>query len=172
VYVGSGHNLYAIKEGKEVWRSETGFCTADPLVGPDGTVYAGNNKGQVYAVKDGKEIWKFETGREVKSSPCLGSDGTVYAGNREGTLYAIKDGTLAGNFKTNGYIDYSPCIGADGTIYVEGGRSFHALKNPRQNVVDTLSESTAKEESEQSGIGLVIEDDFLIADGCKLRINK
>ncbi len=86
VYVGSGHTLHALRDGKEIWRAETGslFGIADPGLGPDRTVYAGNYEGRVVAVKEGKELWRFETGREVKSAPLVGPDGTVYVGNRGG----------------------------------------------------------------------------------------
>jgi len=74
---------------------------------------------------------------------------------------------LKGSFDTKGYIDFSPAMGADGSLYVEGGRSFHALKNPGQHGADRLGESAS-----EAGFGLDIEDDFLFADGCRLRINK
>ena len=55
---------------------------ANPVTGPDGTVYVGNVKGELIALHpDGSPFWKRQLNEEhgpIVASPVVGSDGSVY----------------------------------------------------------------------------------------------
>ncbi len=88
--------FYAVKDGKEAWRFETGKgIFSSPCLGPDGIVYVGSNNGKLYAMREGKEVLEYETGAGIGSFPCLGPDGTVYIGSKDRKLYAFKHPEIA-----------------------------------------------------------------------------
>jgi len=110
---------------------DDGVCGT--AIGPDGTIYAGGNRGNVYAIHpDGSSRWVFATD-DWSAIPAVGSDGTVYAeADPSGDLYAISpDGSekwrLSAVAGSNGGLR----VAADGTIYVCSGFDdrLHAL-NP------------------------------------------
>jgi outer membrane protein assembly factor BamB len=125
IYAGSGDgNLYAYKNGKEIWRFETGkFISSSPCVDSNNIVYFGSFDRKIYAVQDGNEVWSISTGGEVRSSPILGPDGTLYVGSNDGLLYAIKDGKIMWTGNAKSAIQGPPALGKDGTVYTatEGG---------------------------------------------------
>jgi hypothetical protein len=55
---------------------------ANPVIGPDGTVYIGNLDGELVALHpDGKPYWKRKVNPEhgaIFSSPAVGTDGSIY----------------------------------------------------------------------------------------------
>jgi hypothetical protein len=69
-------------------KTPTGFADvgrvapgANPVTGPDGTVYVGNLAGEVIALHpDGKPFWKrtLNSPQGIFASPAVGSDGSVY----------------------------------------------------------------------------------------------
>jgi outer membrane protein assembly factor BamB len=87
----------------------------------DGTVYFGNDDGDLYAVDadTGTERWKFDVGGEVQSSPTA-ADGTVYVRGVLGDLYAVDADTGHERwvFQNIGGVDSSssPAV-VDGTVY-------------------------------------------------------
>ena len=93
---------------------------SSPAIAWDGTLYVGNDDGNVYAINpDGSFKWAYPTGDCVRSSPAIGSDGTVYVGSWDGNMYAINpDGTLKWSYPTGNYVNSPPTIGFDGTVYV------------------------------------------------------
>jgi outer membrane protein assembly factor BamB len=95
-----------------------------------GTVYIGNDDGDVYAVSavDGTRRWLFETDGSVQAAPSV-ADGTVYVGNHEGEFYALDaaDGTEQWTFGTGDRI--SSASVAHETVYLatEAGNRVVAL---------------------------------------------
>jgi outer membrane protein assembly factor BamB len=93
-----------------------------PVIGADGTIYAGCDQ-FLYAVNaDGTLKWKFATGIAIESTPAIGADGTIYVGSYDGNLYAVTDGgqgtvTEKWAFATGSGVFTSPAIRTDGTIY-------------------------------------------------------
>ena len=71
------------------WTSFTGFVSASPSVGSDGTVYVGTRF--VFAFRsDGSQMWNFTVNCcEGFGGPAIGPDGTIYAGGDRG-LYALR----------------------------------------------------------------------------------
>ena len=115
-------------DGTLMWVYHIGNAVASPVVGEDGTVYAGSADGNLYAIRpDGTLKWKFESSPvmgdgepihfEFESSPAIGRDGTIYFNSWDGNLYAINpDGTLRWKSEVLG-MSATPAIGSDGTNY-------------------------------------------------------
>jgi outer membrane protein assembly factor BamB len=101
-----------------------------PVIGRDGTIYAGSDDGALHAINpDGTQKWAFMAGNSVRTTPAIGADGTIYAGSEDTSVYAVNpDGTQKWVFKTGSYVNASPVLGADGTIYIGSwDKSLYAL---------------------------------------------
>jgi outer membrane protein assembly factor BamB len=102
----------------------TGFLSS-PVLGPDGTIYAQDDKSWVYSINpDGTLKWRFMTQFGGGSTPAVGADGTIYAGADR--LYALNpDGTVrwTGPSEPSQFHNSGPAISPDGAIYV-GGSSY------------------------------------------------
>jgi outer membrane protein assembly factor BamB len=96
LYFGSrDYNLYAVKNGRILWKFHTNnMIFSWPLV-DKGVVYFGSTDGNFYATdeKTGKELWRFQAGGPVLYSDisgdviCFGChDTNVYAINTKGNL--------------------------------------------------------------------------------------
>ena len=70
--------------GDEEWTYETGDNVRSSPTVVNGTVYIGNDDGNVYALDaaDGTEQWRFTAGSAVTTSPTV-VNGTVYVGSEE-----------------------------------------------------------------------------------------
>jgi len=105
------------------WRFETGGdVDSSPAVGPDGTVYAGSDDGNLYAIEPetGAELWRFPAGGEIRSSPAVGSDGTIYFGSKN-VLYAVNArGVLKWSFNAGDYIFSSPAVSNESRVVYVG----------------------------------------------------
>ncbi len=90
------------------------------VLGPDGTLYAGNTGGGVYALNpDGTQKWSFPTGNAVWSAVAIGDDGRLFFDSLDLFIYAAdRDGEQAWSKPTVGFNASSPAIGSDGTVYV------------------------------------------------------
>ena len=103
-----------------------GFMTS-PVIGPDGTIYVGDQAGRYYGVSpQGTQLWSFYTGGVT--DPAIGPDGTVYLIQNSvhpvtSILWAL---TPAGGvkwqvpapFNTSGNWGFTTVsVGSDGTIY-------------------------------------------------------
>ncbi|MGC5325067.1 PQQ-binding-like beta-propeller repeat protein [Brevibacillus sp. SYSU BS000544] len=92
-----------------------------PVVGADGTVYAGADGGHLYAIKpDGTKKWAFKINGDFSEAPVIGKGGVVYFRTTENKLYAVNpNGTKkwvvgVGKDKLSSGIS----IGVDGTLYL------------------------------------------------------
>jgi outer membrane protein assembly factor BamB len=125
--------LYALEsDGSLKWKSPGIGGETNPSIGPDGTIYIGNNG--LFAVNpdDGSRKWKFDLGPNqdiFQSSPAVSADGTIYVGTHigetsGGNIIAINhDGTERWRHRIAGeWVDSSPCIGENGIVYI--GSSF------------------------------------------------
>jgi outer membrane protein assembly factor BamB len=103
------------------WTFSTGDSVRSSPTVVDGTVYFGNDDGDLYAVDadTGAERWKFGIGGEVQSPPTV-ADGTVYVRGLLGDLYAVETDTGHERwvFPNTGGVDSSssPAV-VDGTVY-------------------------------------------------------
>jgi outer membrane protein assembly factor BamB len=116
------------------WVFNTGVTVSgSPVIGPDGTVYAGAyaSAGYLFAIRpDGTQKWVQTFQNPIEETPAVGSDGTIYVGTDywgppdEG-LYAMNpDGSQKWEYSIHEDIEHwwvdSPMLGLDGTIYAFG----------------------------------------------------
>jgi len=130
--------LYAFNpDGSQKWRTTISWTNprSKPAIGPDGTIYIGNDDDNLYAVSpDGTEKWHYTTGDNVRGEPLVGSDGAIYFGSQDTFLYAVDtEGRLLGKYDIGATISVtpdehdnwadwvyaaSPGQGPDGTVYM------------------------------------------------------
>jgi outer membrane protein assembly factor BamB len=120
VYAVCSDQLYALNpDGTKRWQFEgPGEFDSAPAVGPDGTLYVGDEARRCLAIDpQGQLRFSFVSGGAVRAAPALRSDGIVLFGAYDGLLYALRpDGTLAWSFTTADAIHSAPLIDADGAV--------------------------------------------------------
>jgi len=115
------------------WRYATKYeTTFSPVIGTDGTIYAGSIDKNLYALTpDGSLKWRYQATGLIDSSPAICADGTIYFGSRDGYIYAINvDGSLKWRFKTGCTSFSSPAIAFDGVVYIGADDSNLYAINP------------------------------------------
>ncbi|MBL9135858.1 MAG: PQQ-binding-like beta-propeller repeat protein [Verrucomicrobiales bacterium] len=123
-----------LKDGSIRWSFPLGNASrSSPIVGPEGTVYVGNDDGAVFAVEgsQGTLRWQSTTEGPIASAPALTRDGTLLVSALDGALYAMDtvSGERLWKLTTGGEIYGSPAIGPDGTIYIgSADRSLYAVE--------------------------------------------
>jgi len=145
IYIGNNGDsgegfLYAFKpDGTQKWRYDFPFTDpiSKPALGPDGTVYIGNDDNYLYAINpDGTLKWSFQAGGDIRGEPLVGNDGAIYMGSQDAHLYAVDtEGRLLGKYALGANISVpdpnagsytwtswkysaSPAQGSDGTVYM------------------------------------------------------
>jgi outer membrane protein assembly factor BamB len=127
----SDQRLYAVTPGgAKKWEFVgDGPFSASPVIGPDGTIYAGNDgvfdpangsqRGRLYAIKpDGTKRWEFVTGDAIRSTPAIAQDGTIYFGSLDTKFYAVNpNGTERWELAVGTPIESSSAIRFDGVVY-------------------------------------------------------
>ncbi len=148
----SPYDTSHVDGGLEWAFSKGGEVRAEPVVGPDGTIYVcfgrmgpRMDEAALTAINpDGTEEWSFQEGRWIRSSPALASDGSIYLGINDyrlksewngrsyehiGAFYGINpNGTEKWNYSVDSAIYSSPTIGEDGTIYGGLGEKLYAFE--------------------------------------------
>lgn len=126
--------LYAVdtRSRSVIWvhRGHARFYNSSPAIGPDGTVYIGDDRGGVSAVDgySGRLRWRFGTADRVEASPAVSRDGRVYVGSFDGSMYALEcaTGKLAWSFRTGSvgdptsipaWITSSALVDSKGRVY-------------------------------------------------------
>lgn len=106
-------------DGTKKWTAKIGsYSRGLPLVGPNGTIYAGHRRGVTAIKPDG--TLKAEFGGSLSRAGAVDRDGTLYL-NMGGDFYAMKsDGTKAWSFTTDSKT--VPVIGPNGVIYAANSR--------------------------------------------------
>ncbi len=126
IYFGTNGEFYAYSiDGSERWHYP-GYqisISSSPVMDDDGTVYFGDNRGNIHALyPNGTKKWTVTIGSSVysPSSPSIDEDGVIYIGHRDGYIYALyPNGTQKWKLSTDGVAVYStPAIGKDGTVYI------------------------------------------------------
>lgn len=107
------------------WQYSAGArVTTTPALGADGTLYFGDDGGDIHALNpDGTLKWRRDGVNRVRSSIAIGSPsagGYLYYGSGDRTVYALSsaDGSVVHSYQMNGVIQSSPVIGADGSVYI------------------------------------------------------
>ena len=120
-----------------VWRFKTekppqggqivNWWEGNVVIGPGGTLYAGNTGGGMYAISpEGQEVWNFPTGNSVWSAAAIDDAGRIFFGSVDAFLYGIDGaGSPLWSKLTIGFNASSAAIGSDGTVYI--GSFDHSL---------------------------------------------
>ena len=130
------------------------YCS--PAIGPDGTIYFGNDgvldpsegtyDGKLYAIAaNGAERWEFVTGGKVRSCPAVSADGVIYFGSDDVNFYALNpDGTERWQFATQAAVESSPAIRFDGVVYFGGyDGNLYAIQGDQSAGVEPLADVSA-----------------------------
>ncbi len=139
---GDGY-LYRLNtaDGQQVWKfdarvsprmSYNNWFEANVMIGPDGTIYAGNTNFNYYAITpDGQLKWTYETGSNAWSAAALGPDGTIYWGSCDTFCHAVSSqGKRKWKRRTLGFISASAAVGLDGTVYIGSFDSYFYALDP------------------------------------------
>ncbi len=105
-----------------------------PVIGSDGTIYAGSDDTKLYAIKpDGTLKWTFTTAGNIQGCPSIGRNGVLYVASGD-CLFAIDNNgneiwraELGSNSYVSLYRYGSPAIDSDGTIYCMGNSGLYAV---------------------------------------------
>ncbi len=89
-------------------------------LGPDGSVWVGNQDGQLFRVKpDGQADQVFQARGAVRAMPRVEADGRILFGTMDGLVYSLNpDGSQAWQAEVGGLIESRVERMADGTILV------------------------------------------------------
>lgn len=105
-------------DGSVLWsRSDSTYAQKTaPVVGPNGTVYAGTYSDNIVAhdPSDGSTVWEFTASNDFRPSPAL-KDGILVAPCYNGTIYAIDtaDGSEIWSYSTGYEFFAGPAIAED-----------------------------------------------------------
>ncbi len=113
------------------------YQNTNPILGPDGTLYAGHKvDGYLYAINpDGTLKWRYFIGTDIRNSVSVAADGTLYVGTygnaAANVLYALNpNGTLKWTYTFGKYVTPTQAIAPDGTIYSGNGDYSLTALNP------------------------------------------
>ncbi|MEJ2746695.1 MAG: PQQ-binding-like beta-propeller repeat protein [Anaerolineae bacterium] len=139
---GDGY-LYKLStdDGQQIWKfdarvsprmSYNNWFEANVVIGPDGTIYAGNTNFNYYAITpDGQLKWTYETGSNAWSAAAIGPDNTIYWGSCDTFCHAVTpEGKRKWKRRTLGFISASAAIGLDSTIYIGSFDSYFYALDP------------------------------------------
>jgi len=116
-------------------RGNCGGSDTSPVIGPDNTIYVGDNY-SYYTLKalrpDGTRKWYYTIGCKIRSSAAVAPDTTVYISGENGKLHALHpNGLLKWTYQLGGGVGWSsPVITADGTIYIGSFDGYLYALNP------------------------------------------
>jgi YD repeat-containing protein len=115
------------------WSYDIGVqIMSSPIVGADGTVYAGSRDGYFHAINaDGTVKWStYLTDTDLNKAAGVGSDGTFYIPSGD-YLFAINpDGSVKWSYQASDHITSSSSISSDGTIYFASFDNYLYAINP------------------------------------------
>jgi len=94
VWAGCGDLLYGLdpNDGHVVYSSTDTLSpvTGAPVIGPDGTVYAARENGDVFAFRSGSVLWsRTLPSATINAAPCLAPDTTLIVHTDEDMVYAL-----------------------------------------------------------------------------------
>jgi outer membrane protein assembly factor BamB len=117
-------NLYAIDpdSGDIIWSLDCGDGWSEPVLGPDGTIYAGQADSNLLAIDpNGGVKWTRRLGTAGGLSMTVGNDGLLYAAGYDGYFGVIDpNGEELARFQSDTWL-FAPVIAADGTVIVSDG---------------------------------------------------
>jgi len=129
VFIGAGHNVYAVPngDGGQLWKFfAQGAVAGGPAVSESlKTVFVGSYDKNLYAINaaNGDLRWNRSLTSSVASSPTVSLDQkTVFVGSNDGNLYAVNaaDGTVRWKSATGGGMLSTPAMSSDQEMVIVG----------------------------------------------------
>ena len=122
LYIGAGDGLFAFDpQGQLLWDFYGVTPRADPVIGPDGSIYIGcawPNAGLHVIGSDGKRKMVYWTDFDILTSPAVLPNGTICFVTADNILWCIyPSGNLKWQFSPGGTISSSPAADANGVVY-------------------------------------------------------
>lgn len=117
-------------QAKRLWRYRAaGRITAQPVIGPDGTIYVGDQARQLHAIApSGERRWVARTYGPVWSAAGLSGDSVLVGSDADVMLaVAAADGAPRWRLATEGDADSAVSLGPDGTLHFTAGRDLYAV---------------------------------------------
>ena len=150
---------------------------ASPSIALDGTIYIGDEEGNLYAIKpDGTSAWPkpFSTGEQIITRPAIDSEGNIYFGSFSDKFYAIDSNRVPiWTFDTKQDIWSSAVIRADGTVYFGADNGyFYALSTETGEVKWTYRIKENWQRSSTAVLGLDGSIYFTLWDNSFYSINR
>lgn len=131
VYVGTPRNFFVAlnSSGQEIWRFTTlDDITTNPVVAPNGTVYA-KLDGFLFAfTPTGQVLWQFPIGSNWPGSPAMALDGTIYVPGAGGLFAINPNGTQKWKFIGPDSFS-SPAVADNGNIIYASGNTYSINPN-------------------------------------------
>jgi len=133
VYVSNyAKQLYAIKDGKELWHKDYPAAIASSLAISENSIFFGTFDQNLYAVSkiDGSETWKFRGEDWFWAKPTV-KDGIVYAGCLDQKIYALdaSSGKEIWQFAGDGRIVTSPISWGDFVVAISEAGEIYVLES-------------------------------------------
>jgi len=109
---------------------------SEPVLGPDGTIYASLDDRYIHAVDPkGTVKWSRSFGQVGGFTLAVDKTGTIYAASDDGFLYVVgSDGVELARFETGGWPAY-PVIAADNQLILADSKDYSSLENGAKNTV-------------------------------------
>jgi len=159
VYLMSCSGMFAVSRstGQLLWQNSNyaGGDATPPVIGSDGTLYAGSGRNLIAYTPSGEIKWIFDAKAKILAPPVLGEDGTIYLGTTAkdmtdpektaGYFWAIDPSTGREKWMfnidpwmydehdkvwKNADIYAPPVVGRDGTIYFTAEYRYVWALNP------------------------------------------
>ncbi len=133
VAVGEGEVLWSFGSTGEEPDDSADFSLNSFAMGPDSTVYIGNDYGKLTARRPNGAVWRFviEDEDPFEAAPAIGADGTIYIGCLNDTLYAINpNGTRKWQAFAGGAVHATAALLSDGGVVVQNEDSGVVCFNP------------------------------------------
>jgi len=119
---------------------------SEPVVGPDGTIYASLDVPYLRAVDPSGTIrWATKLGDIGAFTLAVDANGLVYAACDDGCVYVVDaDGQQTGHWQTTGWPAF-PIVTADGAVLVTDSQDYSILITDAANTVQALSVDSLQE---------------------------
>lgn len=122
-------------QARRAWRYRAGGrITAQPVIGPDGTIFVGDQQRLLHAITpSGERRWVAPTFGPVWSAAGLNGD-TILLGSDADVMLAfdVSDGSARWRIQTDGDADSAVSVAPDGTLRFTAGRDLYAIARDGQ----------------------------------------
>ena len=125
-HTGRSENRGPSTKPSPAWTYQTGARVfASPVVGHDGTVYAGSLDGQFVALNpDGSLKWRYAAGQKIYPSALVVGTSVVFGTHQKELVSLSLEGQPRWKLPLQDIVDASATLGPDGRIYVVANGAY------------------------------------------------